>query len=188
MSGCASIRLLSSTALPIWGPLSLLVLSSHCLSSHNLRRRACRRATGRVLRTVSASYRVRVALETADLRVYRPVLGRKENPMPICFDHVSLRVTDLERSITFYRDVMGLELIDRRADDSQAVFRIGEALLVLFCRPEYETVPPEHLERFQDRPRIVIAHPLYTRYDQNLPVVRGRRKGSCDWGVFRLTK
>ena len=63
--------------------------------------------------------------------------------MPICFDHVSLRVTDLERSITFYRDVMGLELIDRRADDSQAVFRIGEALLVLFCRPEYETVPLE---------------------------------------------
>ena len=63
--------------------------------------------------------------------------------MSICFDHVSLRVTNLEHSIAFYRDVMGLELADRREDGSQAVFRIGEALLVLFCRPEYKEIPPE---------------------------------------------
>ena len=60
--------------------------------------------------------------------------------MPICFDHVSPRVTDLECSISFYRDVMRLVLINRR-EDSQAVFRIGEALLVLFCRPQYVAVP-----------------------------------------------
>ena len=62
--------------------------------------------------------------------------------MSICYDHVSLRVTDLERSVGFYRDVMGLELVSRREDDSQAVFRIGEALLVLFCRDEYRPVNP----------------------------------------------
>ena len=60
--------------------------------------------------------------------------------MPICFDHVSLRVTDLEYSMSFYRDVMRLDLIDRR-EDSQAVFRIGEALLVLLCRPKYLVAP-----------------------------------------------
>ena len=63
--------------------------------------------------------------------------------MSICFDHVSLRVTNLEHSIIFYQNVMGLELVDRREDGSQAVFRIGEALLVLFCRPEYKAIPPE---------------------------------------------
>ena len=62
--------------------------------------------------------------------------------MTICYDHVSLRVTDLEQSVSFYRDVIGLELVSRREDDSQAVFQIGEALLVLFCRPEYRPVNP----------------------------------------------
>mgnify|MGYP002031586086 CR=1 FL=1 len=57
--------------------------------------------------------------------------------MSICYDHVSLRVTNLERSVGFYGDVMELDLVSRREDDSQAVFRIGEALLVLFCRSEY---------------------------------------------------
>jgi len=62
--------------------------------------------------------------------------------MEICYDHVSLRVTELEQSVSFYRDVMGLELVSRREDDSQAVFQIGEALLVLFCRAEYRPVNP----------------------------------------------
>ena len=62
--------------------------------------------------------------------------------MSICYDHVSLRVTNLERSVGFYGDVMELDLVSRREDDSQAVFRIGEALLVLFCRSEYRPVNP----------------------------------------------
>lgn len=59
--------------------------------------------------------------------------------MSICFDHVSLRVTALDRSVAFYRGVMGLELVSAR-ENAQAVFRVGEALLVLFCRPEYRPV------------------------------------------------
>ncbi len=58
------------------------------------------------------------------------------------FDHVSLRVTDLDRSIPFYRDLFGLDLVSRREDGSQAVFRVGEALLVLFCSPGYTRVNP----------------------------------------------
>ncbi|OGG43870.1 MAG: hypothetical protein A3F84_27530 [Candidatus Handelsmanbacteria bacterium RIFCSPLOWO2_12_FULL_64_10] len=64
------------------------------------------------------------------------------SPVSVCFDHVSLRVTDLDRSVAFYRDVVGLEFVSRR-EDAQAVFRVGEALLVLFCRPEYRPVSPE---------------------------------------------
>jgi catechol-2,3-dioxygenase len=60
--------------------------------------------------------------------------------MAVCFDHVSLRVTDLQRSVEFYGSVLALELVSRRQDDSQAVFQVGEALLVLFCRPEYRSV------------------------------------------------
>ncbi|MDA0745308.1 MAG: VOC family protein [bacterium] len=62
--------------------------------------------------------------------------------MAVVFDHVSLRVTNLERSVSFYRDVVGLEWVSQREDGSQAVFRAGEALLVLFCRPEYQPVNP----------------------------------------------
>jgi catechol-2,3-dioxygenase len=42
--------------------------------------------------------------------------------------------------VDFYTGVLALDLVSRREDDSQAVFQIGDALLVLFCRPEYERV------------------------------------------------
>lgn len=60
--------------------------------------------------------------------------------MAVCFDHVSLRVTNLQRSVDFYGQMLALDLVSRREDDSQAVFQIGEALLVLFCRSGYESV------------------------------------------------
>lgn len=51
-------------------------------------------------------------------------------------EHVALRVTNLERSIAFYRDVMGLAPVGRRAIHDgaieQVVFRVGEDVLVLF--------------------------------------------------------
>lgn len=55
-------------------------------------------------------------------------------------EHVALRVTDLERSIEFYRSVMGLKPVSRRmiGDGAieQVVFRVGEDVLVLFHSKE----------------------------------------------------
>ena len=54
------------------------------------------------------------------------------------FDHIGLATPDLERSIAFYRDVMGFEFSSRkRLSDGreQAVFLIGEGILVLFHSP-----------------------------------------------------
>ena len=51
-------------------------------------------------------------------------------------EHVALRVTDLNRSINFYRDVMGFSPVGRRkisnGEIEQIVFRVGEDVLVLF--------------------------------------------------------
>ena len=63
--------------------------------------------------------------------------------MSVCFDHISLRVTDLDRSVAFFTDILELKLVSRREDDSQAVFQVGDALLVLFCSKEYQSIDPE---------------------------------------------
>ena len=56
--------------------------------------------------------------------------------MKTMIEHVALRVTDLERSIDFYRKVMGFEPVSRRMIGNgaieQVVFRVGEDVLVLF--------------------------------------------------------
>ena len=55
------------------------------------------------------------------------------------FDHVGLATPDLERSIAFYRDVMGFEFSSRRRlgdGREQAAFQIGERILVLFHGPD----------------------------------------------------
>ena len=60
----------------------------------------------------------------------------------ICYDHVSIRVTDLDRAISFYRDLVGLDLVSLSGSGTQTVFRAGEGLLVLFCRADYRSVNP----------------------------------------------
>ena len=56
--------------------------------------------------------------------------------MKTMIEHVALRVTDLDRSIAFYREVMGFKPVCRRlvGDGAieQVVFRVGEDVLVLF--------------------------------------------------------
>ena len=62
-------------------------------------------------------------------------------------EHVALRVTDLDRSIAFYRDVMGFKPVGRReiADGhiTQVVFRVGEDVLVLFYNPNFQKADVE---------------------------------------------
>jgi glyoxylase I family protein len=54
--------------------------------------------------------------------------------------HVSLVVTDLERARTFYRDVLGLEEIERPAFDfAGAWFRVGYGQLHLIVHPAART-------------------------------------------------
>ena len=51
-------------------------------------------------------------------------------------EHVALRVTNLDSSIAFYRDVMGFKPVGRRlihgGEIDQVVFRVGDDILVLF--------------------------------------------------------
>ena len=56
-------------------------------------------------------------------------------------EHVALRVTNLEKSIVFYRDVMGFKPVGRRlihgGEIDQVVFRVGEDILVLFHAKDF---------------------------------------------------
>lgn len=63
--------------------------------------------------------------------------------MGLFYDHVAFAVTDLERSIAFYQDVMGFEGGKRRFlkdGREQATFHVGEGILVLFQLPRYTPV------------------------------------------------
>lgn len=46
-------------------------------------------------------------------------------------DHVVLRVRDVERSIAFYRDVLGCEIVRRRDDLGLVHLRVGSSLIDL---------------------------------------------------------
>jgi catechol 2,3-dioxygenase-like lactoylglutathione lyase family enzyme len=52
-------------------------------------------------------------------------------------DHVVLHVSDLQRSITFYRDVLGMSI--HRERETQAFMKSGENLVGLFLPRDGET-------------------------------------------------
>jgi catechol 2,3-dioxygenase-like lactoylglutathione lyase family enzyme len=55
-------------------------------------------------------------------------------------DHIGLIVTDMERSLNFYREALGLELVRRSGEGtdsaSSAVLRVGAQEINLFCDPD----------------------------------------------------
>jgi catechol 2,3-dioxygenase-like lactoylglutathione lyase family enzyme len=61
-------------------------------------------------------------------------------------DHVSVVITDLERSRRFYRDVLGLKEIAKPRTFSFRVlwFDLGNQQLHLLLRPQADTLSPRH--------------------------------------------
>jgi metallothiol transferase len=46
-------------------------------------------------------------------------------------DHISLAVSDIERSISFYKDLFGFDLVEKQSGSSEAYLQVGEIKLRL---------------------------------------------------------
>ncbi len=61
--------------------------------------------------------------------------------MPL-LDHVGVKVTDLDRSIRFYSDLFGFEMVDRRMLGSSnveaAAMQVGGSILFLLHEPSFQ--------------------------------------------------
>ncbi len=71
-------------------------------------------------------------------------LERSTSTSPICIHHVAINVKDLQRSIDFFKDLVGLHVIDR--DDHSAKLSIGDSEIVLFQLPSDINIPPGNKE------------------------------------------
>jgi lactoylglutathione lyase len=60
---------------------------------------------------------------------------------PVALDHLALKVTDMDRSLAFYHNVLGLELLRTSESDAQggraAFLRAGHQTLDLFARADF---------------------------------------------------
>ncbi len=70
--------------------------------------------------------------------------------MPL-LDHVGVKVTDLDRSIRFYTELFGFELVDRRMLGSRNVEAAGlkvadDSLIFLLYNPDFGSHSPEDEE------------------------------------------
>ncbi len=66
---------------------------------------------------------------------------------PRALDHLALKVTDLDESLRFYHDLLGLELLRTAGpheDGGRAAFlRVGAQMLDLFYRPDFVSADKE---------------------------------------------
>lgn len=53
-------------------------------------------------------------------------------------DHIGLNVADLEQSVVFYRDMFGLEVIEKWDDTKQAFVGAGQTVLGLMEVPDFD--------------------------------------------------
>ena len=66
--------------------------------------------------------------------------------MPL-LDHVGVKVTDLDRSIRFYSDIFGFEMVDRRMLGSSnveaAAMQVGGSIIFLLHEASFQARSPE---------------------------------------------
>ncbi len=66
--------------------------------------------------------------------------------MPL-LDHVGVKVTDLDRSIRFYSDLFGFEMVDRRmlgrSNVEAAAMQVGGSIIFLLYEPSFRARSPE---------------------------------------------
>jgi catechol 2,3-dioxygenase-like lactoylglutathione lyase family enzyme len=64
-------------------------------------------------------------------------------------DHVGIIVTDMDRSLRFYTEGLGMELLRRRGSghESFAALRVGGTEINVFCNPQSGTVGKEAPQR-----------------------------------------
>jgi catechol 2,3-dioxygenase-like lactoylglutathione lyase family enzyme len=93
-------------------------------------------------------------------------------------DHVSVLITDVERSRKFYRDLLGLkEIAKPRTFDFVALwFDLGNQQLHLLLKPQPDTVSPRH---FALRVRDVPAAREYFR-GLGVPIAETTKIPGCD--------
>ena len=68
--------------------------------------------------------------------------------MPL-LDHVGVKVTDLDRSIEFYHELFGFEMVDRRmlgnSKVEAAAMQVGGSILFLLNAPGFTSHAPEEV-------------------------------------------
>ena len=79
--------------------------------------------------------------------------------------HIGMTVTDLDRSIAFYRDVLGLHFLGEMAmggpETAQLFCRPGCTARVAYLCPEDSAAPPVELIQFTDCPAAVHTPTLF---------------------------
>ena len=65
------------------------------------------------------------------------------------FEHVGIVVTDLDRSLRFYVDGLGLELLRRKGEGrtGSAALKVGHAEINVFCNPHLRAAAIDRAQR-----------------------------------------